>query len=129
MKLKKVTSNTEVSKREVNTQKELDICKENLKNELEILRQQKQKIMSLKRHIFDLENAPFTSGDEVIITLTGHSFKDYKKEEYKGILTVIPSSFNRGYELMVIPYKNDGTLSNRRIKVYSKSQLRFSYEK
>ena len=119
MKLTKKSKEV-VKKSKSSLEEELLICKENLEKELEVLEKQKGLVMSIKRHIFDLEYAPFTDGDTVIVNT---SFGG-KVKESRCLLQVRQNSLEN-YEFIAFPFKEDGTLSKRHFVVYNKQQLKF----
>lgn len=119
MKLTKKSKEV-VKKSKSSLEEELLICKENLEKELEVLKKQKELVMSIKRHIFDLEYAPFTEGDTVIID----TYFGSKVKESKCVLQVRKNNLEN-YEFIAFPFKEDGTLSKRHFVVYNKQQLRY----
>ena len=124
MKLKKKNKGVAPNEKNSNIDEELSICRKQLKDEIKELHNQEDKVFALKRHIFDLENAPFTDGDKVIMTLQ----MGRVQKEYTCVLNVELNALDE-YVFKATPIKEDGSLSGRSFKVYDKSHIRYAHEK
>lgn len=108
-------------KKASNVAVELKELKRELIIEQDRLEAQKELVSDIKRQIFDLEVAPYKSGDHVIMKVShGRTTK-----ECECLLSIGTNSLGN-YEFRAYPYKNDGTLSNRSFIVYELSQIRLA---
>lgn len=104
-----------------NESNKLDVLKRTLLTEQNKLSEQWEKVLSLKREIFDIENAPYKEGDHIIMEVSqGRTVK-----ECECVIFVELNSLN-DYIFKAYPYKNDGSLSNRSFRVYDISRIRYA---
>ena len=121
MRLKKKVKATPTNKNS-NIEEELEILKVRLREELKLLHEQEDIVFAVKRHIFDLENAPFMDGDTVIMDIQVGA----KVRQYTCVLSVELTQLGE-YRFRATPVKEDGTIFNKGYWVYDKSQIRYAH--